>query len=74
MDETIPLTLTLLRVHVTRARTALRTLTARSHARGVEAGVSTLEMVIIALGLMAVAGLLVAAITAAVTRRTNQIQ
>lgn len=39
-----------------------------------DAGVSTLEMVIIALGLMAVAGLLVAAITAAVTSRTNQIQ
>lgn len=39
-----------------------------------DAGVSTLEMVIIALGLMAVAGLLVAAITAAVTSRTNQFQ
>lgn len=37
-------------------------------------GVSTLEMVIITLGLIAVAGLLVAAITAAVTSRTNQIQ
>ncbi len=31
-------------------------------------------MVIIALGLMAVAGLLVAAVTAAVTTRTNQLQ
>ena len=39
-----------------------------------DAGVSTLEMVIIALGLMAVAGLLVAAVTAAVTTRTNQLQ
>ncbi len=39
-----------------------------------DTGVSTLEMVIIALGLMAVAGLLVAAITAAVTTRTNQLQ
>lgn len=38
-----------------------------------DAGVSTLEMVIIALGLIAVATLLVVAITAAVTRRTNQI-
>jgi len=38
-----------------------------------DAGVSTLEMVIIALGLVAVATLLVTAITAAVTRRTNQI-
>lgn len=43
-------------------------------AAGGEAGVSTLEMVIITLGLIAVAGLLVAAITAAVTTRTNQIQ
>lgn len=41
--------------------------------RGRDAGVSTLEMVIIALGLIAVATLLVVAITAAVTRRTNQI-
>jgi hypothetical protein len=39
-----------------------------------DAGVSTLEIVIIALGLMAVAALLVTAITAAVTRRTNQIK
>ena len=37
-------------------------------------GVSTLEMVIITLGLIAVAGLLVAAITAAVTSRTAQIK
>ena len=36
-------------------------------------GVSTLELVIIALGLIAVATLLVTAITLAVTRRTNQI-
>jgi HD-like signal output (HDOD) protein len=42
--------------------------------RGGDCGVSTLEMVIIALGLMAVAGLLVAAITTAVTSRTNQLQ
>jgi hypothetical protein len=39
-----------------------------------ESGVSTLEMVIIALGLIAVATLLVTAITVAVTRRTSQIQ
>ena len=45
------------------------------HARPArDAGVSTLEMVIIALGLIAVATLLVAAITAAVTRRTDQLQ
>jgi len=44
-----------------------------ARARG-EDGVSTLEMVIIALGLIAVATLLVTAITLAVTRRTNQIK
>ena len=38
-----------------------------------DAGATTLELVIIALGLIAVATLLVVAITAAVTRRTNQI-
>ena len=37
-------------------------------------GVSTLEMVIIALGLVAVATLLVTAITQAVTRRTDQLK
>lgn len=52
-----------------RARTALRL-----RAPGdPESGVSTLEMVIIALGLIAVATLLVTAITVAVTRRTSQI-
>lgn len=35
---------------------------------------STLEVVIIVLGVMALAGMLVAAITAAVTRRTDQIR
>ena len=44
-----------------------------ARARG-DAGVSTLEMVIIALGLVAVATLLVTAITLAVTRRTDQIK
>ena len=38
-----------------------------------EDGVSTLELVIIVLGLIAVATLLVTAITLAVTRRTDQI-
>lgn len=37
-------------------------------------GASTLEMVIIALGLMAMAGLLIAALTAAVTNRTDKIK
>ncbi len=46
----------------------------RTRGRQPEDGVSTLEMVIIALGLMAVAALLVTAITLAVTRRTNQIK
>ena len=39
-----------------------------------DGGVSTLEMVIITLGLIAVATLLVTAITLAVTRRTDQIK
>jgi len=38
-----------------------------------DAGSNTLELVIIVLGLIAVATLLVVAITAAVTRRVNQI-
>ena len=71
MDELIQPTLVLLHLQVARARAAIHL---RRNASGAEAGVSTLEMVIIALGLMAVAGVLVAAITAAVTRRTNQIK
>src|SRR4051812_32518113 len=39
-----------------------------------DGGMSPLEVVIIALGLMAVAALLVTAITAAVTRRTDQLK
>ena len=38
-----------------------------------DVGATTLELVIIVLGLIAVAGILVAAITAAVQRRVNQI-
>ncbi|HEY3547386.1 MAG TPA: hypothetical protein VGK17_15035 [Propionicimonas sp.] len=38
-----------------------------------DVGATTLELVIIVLGLILVAGLLVAAITAAVQRRVNQI-
>jgi len=38
-----------------------------------ETGASTLELVIIILGLIAVAGILVVAITAAVQRRVDQI-
>ena len=39
-----------------------------------ESGATTLELVIISLGLIAVATMLVVAITAAVQSRTNQIQ
>lgn len=56
-------------LHESAAR--VRALAARRHD---DSGVSTLEMVIIALGLMAVAGILVAAITAAVTTRTDQLR
>jgi protein involved in polysaccharide export with SLBB domain len=52
---------------------ARRAYTARRHGDR-DAGVSTLEMVIITLGLIAVATLLVTAITLAVTRRTDQIK
>ena len=56
----------------------VRGLTARARTRASDAsgdsGVSTLEMVIITLGLIAVATLLVTAITLAVTRRTDQIK
>ena len=71
MDDLIQATLVVLRAQAARARVAFD---ARRRATSGDAGVSTLEMVIIALGLMAVAGLLVAAITAAVTRRTGQIK
>ena len=71
MDAMIGATFILLRLQAAQARTAFK---ARRRAQEGEAGVSTLEMVIIALGLMAVAGLLVAAVTVAVTRRTDQIK
>lgn len=47
--------------------------TGADHAGAGDAGSNTLELVIIVLGLIAVATLLVVAITAAVTRRVNQI-
>jgi len=50
--------------------------TTRARARGhnrTDAGASTLELVIIVLGLIAIAGVLVVAITAAVQRRVDQI-
>jgi hypothetical protein len=69
MSDLIPLLTALLAAWTQRFRDGVHARTATG-----EAGVSTLEMVIIALGLMAVAGVLVAAITSAVTSRTNQIK
>jgi len=45
----------------------------REHAPDGDVGASTLELVIIILGLIAIATLLVVAITAAVQRRVDQI-
>lgn len=61
------LTLTYLQALITTTRANVR--------RRVDSdvGATTLELVIIVLGLILVAGLLVAAITAAVQRRVNQI-
>ena len=61
------LALTYLQALVTTARG-----TVRRRMSG-DAGATTLELVIIVLGLIVVAGLLVAAITAAVQRRVDQI-
>ncbi|MEO6821368.1 MAG: hypothetical protein ABI468_02385 [Candidatus Nanopelagicales bacterium] len=70
MDETT-ITAALIAVGAVQARLSRQLAAVRD---GDDAGVSTLEMVIIALGLMAVAGILVAAVTTAVTSRTNQLQ
>ncbi|NLT56889.1 MAG: hypothetical protein GXX79_20460 [Actinomycetales bacterium] len=72
-----PVLLTVARAHAQVLAHALRVRrSARSPVgtRGKDAGVSTLEMVIIALGLMAIAALLVAGLTAAVRSRVNQLQ
>lgn len=61
----IPL-LTILGATTDRVRTAWRS-------RDDEAGASTLELVILILGLITVATMLVAALTAAVKSRTDQI-
>ncbi len=66
MTSTLLAARVLLAGHLARTRRTLRQ-------RSVEDGVSTLELVIIVLGLIAVATLLVTAITLAVTRRTDQI-
>ena len=70
MDALIGTTCILLRLHAAHARAAFEV----RRTQDGDAGVSTLEMVIIALGLMAIAGLLVAALVSAVTSRTNQIK
>ena len=71
MDQLIGPIVLLLRLQATHLRESLD---ARLHPKEGDAGVGALEMAIIALGLMALAGLLIAAITAAVTRRTDQIK
>lgn len=70
-DDLIVPTLIMLRGLAARARTLLPR---RTNGAGADEGASTLEMVIITLGLIAVATILVAAITVAVTRRANQIK
>lgn len=70
MDDLIGPIFLLLRLQAAQARATFNS----RRRRGGDAGVSTLEMAIIALGLMAVAGLLVAALMSAVTSRTNQIK
>ena len=65
MNSLIP-TLTILGVLSDRVRNAWRS-------RGSETGASTLELVILILGLITVATLLVATLTAAVRSRTDQI-
>ena len=61
------LTLTYLQALITTTRANVR-----RHVNS-DVGATTLELVIIILGLILIAGLLVAAITAAVQRRINQI-
>ena len=61
------LALTYLQALVTTARVTVR------RRASSDTGATTLELVIIVLGLIVVAGLLVAAITAAVQRRVDQI-
>ncbi len=55
--------------HLTTARTALRARLTAARDQGSDAGLSTLEVTVIAVGLFVVAGLLVAAISNAVQSR-----
>lgn len=66
MEPLIQATLTMLRALTGRLQRTWRT-------RQDDLGASTLELVILILGLIAVATLLVAALTAAVRSRTDQI-
>ena len=70
-EQLTPLLVTLAALY-DRLRRGIRARTARGG--DAEFGASTLEMVIITLGLITVAGVLVAAITAAVKSRTEQIK
>jgi Flp pilus assembly protein TadG len=70
MDPLFGPLLLVLRMHATLLGVAVRS---RREQRD-DSGVSTLEMVIIALGLMGIAALLVTALTVAVTNRTNKIK
>ncbi len=66
MNELLTTTLTVLRALTGRIRLAVAN-------RGTDTGASTLELVILVLGLITVATLLVATLTAAVKSRTDQI-
>ncbi len=66
MDALLSTTLTVLSALTGRVRTAWAD-------RGTETGASTLELVILILGLITVATLLVATLTVAVKSRTDQI-
>jgi heme/copper-type cytochrome/quinol oxidase subunit 2 len=66
MNAVLTVTLTVLVALTGRIRTGWEN-------RGTDAGASTLELVILVLGLIAVATLLVATLTAAVKSRTDQI-
>ena len=66
MNEVLTTTLTVLGALTGRIRAGVAS-------RGRDAGASTLELVILVLGLVTVATLLVATLTAAVKSRTDQI-
>ncbi len=61
------------RIHTHQLSTSFRRRHDRPETLEPDAGVSTLELVIIALGLMAIAALLVAGLTAAVRSRIAQL-